>query len=287
MKNGIQVITQTFIPLEDFNSFTVLGDPGCDGLGAEIASVFVRGLREPADTPPGKGDFQLVAGDIVPFGSKLFYANMADLVNASAERPVFMVCGNHDTDYYEDYFGLKDYALADSRTLVVVLDNSRRTVSEHSLAVLSQALEHYRRPNIILAMHIPPPNGVSGNAMPLAEWEKITALFAPCREQLKYIICGHLHSYFEDTLGETKLVVTGGREPGSRKSRGSRPPITMWWNFSMTGGGSFPTEKKTSTREKGTGKTRRSGPCSSQPFHRNVWPMSVTNSTRRMRKNGA
>jgi rubrerythrin len=73
-------------------------------------------------------------------------------------------------------------------------------------------------------MHIPPPNGVSGNAMPLAEWEKITALFAPCRKDLKYIISGHLHSYFEDTLGGTRLVVTGGAGARIEEEPGIKAP---------------------------------------------------------------
>jgi rubrerythrin len=220
MKNGIQVINQSFIPVDDFNSFTVLGDPGCDGLGAEIVSVFARGLREAPDAPPERGAFHLVVGDIVPFGSKLFYNNMVELVNAAAQRPVFMVCGNHDTDYYEDYFGLRNYALADGRTLIIALDNSRRVVSGRALELLSGALEHFLRPNIILTMHIPPPNKVSGNAIPPEEWEKIAGILAPCRDRLKYIICGHLHSYFEDDLEGTRLIVTGGagarieEEPG-------------------------------------------------------------------------
>jgi rubrerythrin len=178
---------------------------------------------------------------------------MADLVNAAADRPVFMVCGNHDTDYYEDYFGLKDYALADSRTLIIVLDNSRRTVSEQSLAVLSQTLEHYRRPNIILAMHIPPPNGVSGNAMPPAEWEKIAALFAPCREQLKYIICGHLHSYFEDTLGGTRLVVSGGAGARIEEEPGITAPYNHVVEFFYDHRGALSHRKKDIRPERGAG----------------------------------
>ncbi|MDR2049703.1 MAG: metallophosphoesterase [Treponema sp.] len=224
MKNGIQIITQCFTPIDDFNSFTVLGDPGCDGLGAEIVSVFVRGLKEVPDAPPGTGDFQLIVGDIVPFGSRVFYSNMTELVNTVADRPVFMICGNHDTDYYNDYFGLKDYALADSRTLIIALDNSGRIISDHSMEVLSGALEHYQRPNIILTMHIPPPNRVSRNSISGEEWEKIAAVFAPCRDRLRYIICGHLHSYFEDELEGTKLIVSGGAGARIEEEAGIRTP---------------------------------------------------------------
>ncbi|MDR2209940.1 MAG: metallophosphoesterase [Spirochaetaceae bacterium] len=237
MESGIQVITGTFIPVDDFDSFTVLGDPGCDGLGAEIVSTFVRGLRGPPAVPAQKGSFHLVVGDIVPFGSRLFYRNMAELVNTVADRPVFMVCGNHDTDYYDDYFGLRDYALADRRTLIVVLDNSKRTVSGHSLEVLSHALEQYRRPNIILAMHIPPPNRVSGNSISPEEWQKIAAVLAPCRDRLRYIICGHLHSYFEDTLEGTRLIVSGGAGARIEEEPGIRAPYNHVVEFSYDAGG--------------------------------------------------
>ncbi|MDR2313178.1 MAG: metallophosphoesterase [Spirochaetaceae bacterium] len=230
MENGIQVISRSFIPVDDFDSFTVLGDPGCDGLGAEIVSTFVRGLR-PAPEAPAPGSFQLVVGDIVPFGSRTFYHNMTDLVNAVADRPVFMVCGNHDTDYYDDYFGRRDYALGDRRTLIVVLDNSKRLIADRSLEFLSYALEHHRRPNIILAMHIPPPNGVSPNAIPPEEWEKIRSRFAPCRDRLKYIICGHLHSYFEDSLEGARLIVSGGAGARIEEEPGIQAPYNHVVDF--------------------------------------------------------
>jgi rubrerythrin len=203
-KKGIQKITQIFNTIEDFNSFTVSGDPGCDGLGAEIMSIFAMGLRE------SDSDFHLIAGDVVPFGSRVLYSNMADLVNALAEAPVFTICGNHDTEFYEEYFGLKDYCIADSRTLIIALDDSKRIISGHSLEVLASALKDYSRDNIVLTMHIPPPNSVSSNSISPDEWKKITTILEPYKNKLKYIVCGHLHSYFEDQLDGTALLVTGG-----------------------------------------------------------------------------
>ncbi|MDR2144228.1 MAG: metallophosphoesterase, partial [Treponema sp.] len=244
MKNGVQIVTRCFTPIDDFNSFTVLGDPGCDGLGAEIVSVFVRGLKEVSEVPPGPGDFQLIVGDIVPFGSTVFYRNMTELVNAVADRPVFMICGNHDTDHYNDYFGLKDYALADSRTLIIALDNSGRTISAHSLEVLSGALERWPRPNIILTMHIPPPNKVSGNSISAEEWEKITVVFAPYRDKLRYIICGHLHSYFEDELEGTKLIVSGGAGARIEEEAGIKTPYNHVVEFFYNGEGILSHRKK-------------------------------------------
>jgi rubrerythrin len=59
-------------------------------------------------------------------------------------------------------------------------------------------------------MHIPPPNRISKNSISPDEWKKITDILAPYRDSLKYIICGHLHSYVEDELEGTRLIVTGG-----------------------------------------------------------------------------
>jgi rubrerythrin len=203
--DGIQKILTPFIEIPDFGSFSVIGDPGCDGLGAEIMSIFAAGLRACGDS-----DFTLIAGDLVPFGAGSFYQNVADFINTAAKKPVFTLCGNHDSVFYKDYFGNSDYAIADSKTLIVVLDNSKRDISDSSLELLRSALDKYRGRDVVLSMHIPPPNGIAKNAIAPDIWAKVTTLLAPLGNRLKYIICGHLHSYFEDSILGARLVVTGG-----------------------------------------------------------------------------
>ncbi len=190
--------------LDRINTFAFVGDPGCDGLGAEIMSVFNLALNN-SDT-----DFLLVAGDIVPIGSPVFYGKTAELMDSICRRPVYMLCGNHDTHSYEDYFGRKNYFICDDRLLIVVLDNSKRSFSEETLNVLREALNNYSRENIVIAFHIPPPNTVAGNSVTEKEWAKITEVIEPYKKNIRYFLSGHVHSYFEDDLDGIKLICTGG-----------------------------------------------------------------------------
>ncbi|MDR1973018.1 MAG: hypothetical protein LBQ46_13985 [Treponema sp.] len=55
LNRGIQKIVRPVLEVADFRSFSVLGDPGCDGLGAEIMAIFADLLSEAAAT-----DFTLI-----------------------------------------------------------------------------------------------------------------------------------------------------------------------------------------------------------------------------------
>jgi rubrerythrin/predicted phosphodiesterase len=201
----MEKITTNGIKLNGIKSFTLIGDPGCDGLGAEIMSKFNTALR------CASGDFIIIAGDIVPKGNERFYKSVIEISDgAAAGKPVYMVCGNHDTDDYEMFFGNKNYYMYDEHLLLVVLDNSKRIFSEEALSVLSEALNAYARDTIALSFHIPPPNRVSGNSVSAEEWQKVVKIIAPFREKIKYILCGHIHSYFEDDVDGIKLIATGG-----------------------------------------------------------------------------
>ena len=191
------------IALEPISGFAVIGDPGCDGLGVEIMSVFNAACHEAA------GDFILIVGDIVPDGTSRYYRNVVEMLDSAVDNPIYMLAGNHDTLDYETHFGKKDYFLYDSRLLLVVLDNSKRVFSQETLNLLKRALE-YKRDNIILAFHIPPPNKVTRNSVSEEEWVKVRDIIAPVLGNVKYLICGHVHSYFEDDIGGIKLVASGG-----------------------------------------------------------------------------
>ncbi|MDR2767274.1 MAG: metallophosphoesterase [Treponema sp.] len=205
ISRGVQKIKRRIIEIPDFKSFAVIGDPGCDGLGAEIMQIFA-GLLAMASAD----DFTLVLGDVVPSGAKLFYQSVKELMDSLTQNPLFVLCGNHDTNFYADSFGFADYAITDSRTLLVALADSERKISKASAAFLKETLEQHTRANIVLAMHIPPPNRISENAISAKEWEKVACILAPYKEKLKYILCGHVHSYFEDTIDGVRLIASGG-----------------------------------------------------------------------------
>jgi rubrerythrin len=73
-------------------------------------------------------------------------------------------------------------------------------------------------------MHIPPPNAVSGNSLSSDEWKKITSLLEPYRRSLRFILSGHVHSYFEDELNGIKLIGTGGGGARIEEVSGVSPP---------------------------------------------------------------
>ena len=91
--------------IKDMRSFSFIGDPGCDGLGAEIMTIFNLALGR------ATGNAVLIGGDIVPNGTKHFYENVMEMIDNSVRKPVFMLRGNHDADdyAYETFFGEKDY----------------------------------------------------------------------------------------------------------------------------------------------------------------------------------
>ena len=204
MKKGVVKIDSRFNEIESFKNFSVIGDPGCDGLGASIMSTFAKSLAGI------ESDFKIILGDIVPLGSKKFYDGAADFINAVSNSPVYALCGNHDTDFYGEYFGLKNYTLASPEVLFIILDNSSRVFSGETLDFLKDALEKYSRENIILLFHIPPPNRFTKNSMSEAEWEKAAVIIRPYIKKIKYILSGHLHSFFEDETEGVKLLVSGG-----------------------------------------------------------------------------
>ena len=240
MKNKIRKINEQIIEIDKIKSFSVIGDPGCDGLGAEIMATFSKALIE------STGDFIIVLGDIVPFGSRNFYENIIEFIESIVNKPVYMLCGNHDTQYYDEYFGKRDYALVDDKTLIIILDNSKRYFSKESIDLLSYALESYSRPNIVLMMHIPPPNLKSSNSINGNEWNKVQEKIRMynATDKIKYLVCGHLHSYFEEDFARIKLVVTGGGGARIEEIPGIHSSYNHFVEFSLDDNNSLKHEKK-------------------------------------------
>ncbi|GHU53100.1 hypothetical protein AGMMS49975_10320 [Clostridia bacterium] len=194
------------VKIPNFNAFTALGDPGCDGLGAEIMTIFGGGLNAAA----ADSDFSLILGDIVPYGSERFYKSVRNFIRTTAAHEVYALKGNHDKEFYNEYFGDPEYTLCDDNTAIVVLDNSSREFTPNGLELLEKSLTEHKDKNIILAMHIPPPNSVCLNSLGESEWAKITRLFEKTGKSPCYLLCGHVHSYFEADVFGIKLIASGG-----------------------------------------------------------------------------
>ncbi|WAC08600.1 MAG: metallophosphoesterase [Thermodesulfobacteriota bacterium] len=197
VKNKVNFIKKT-------SSFTILGDPGCDGLGVEIMTTFAKAMS------CTHSDFKIILGDLVPFGLEEFYEYIQGIINEVSRKPVYTLCGNHDTVYYETYFGLRNYILVNDELLIVALDNSKGRFEAETVNFLDESLKEYTRTNILILFHIPPPNSYSSNSMKMEEWQKLKAVMDPYKKNIKLILSGHVHSYFQDDVDGYKVVVSAG-----------------------------------------------------------------------------
>ena len=226
------------IQFEKIRAFTFIGDSGCDGLGAESMSIFSAALRE------ASGDFILVGGDLVPAGKRRFYEQVAAVADAAATKPVYTLRGNHDTGDYETFFGKKNYYMYDDRLLLVVLDDSQRAFSYSALNLLQRALETCAREHIVLSFHIPPPNRFTRDSLKHNEWNKVLGIIEPHKAWVDYVLCGHIHSYFEDFVNGIKLITTGGGGAGIQRIKGIDQPYHHFVEFAFDETGNLIHKKK-------------------------------------------
>ncbi len=198
-------VSAPIIRLAGVHSVGVIGDPGCEGLGTYNMKVFAGALEETA-----RDDITLIAGDLVPAGTRHHYQNIREITEILAGNAVYSLRGNHDTGAYTDYFGLKNYALLAERFTIVVLDNALRTFEDEGLALLSQVLAMDEVKQVIIAFHIPVPNHFILNCVSEDEFSRLRTAYEPWKEKVKYLLCGHVHSRFVDTVDDIPLICTGG-----------------------------------------------------------------------------
>ncbi|MDY3920362.1 MAG: metallophosphoesterase [Candidatus Limivivens sp.] len=201
----IQKIMQPVIRLPWVKSLGVIGDPGCEGLGTYNMKVYAGTLEKSAED-----DITLIAGDLVPIGNEHYYREISELTEVIAHNDVYVLRGNHDTGAYTDYFGRKNYALLAEAFAVVVLDNAMRIFEEEGLDLLRQVLEMEEVRQVILAFHIPVPNHFIPNSVSEEEFGRLKEAYGPWKEKVKYLLCGHVHSRFEDVVDGIPLICTGG-----------------------------------------------------------------------------
>ncbi len=203
-KKLVQVL-EPIVRLKNVHSMGVIGDPGCEGLGTYNMKVYAGALEESS-----RDDITLIAGDLVPAGTDHHYRTIQDLTEALAGNPVYCLRGNHDTGAYSDYFGLKNYALLTDDFAVIVLDNAVRSFEEEGLLLLRQVLSMEEVGQAIIAFHIPVPNHFIQNCVSEEEFGRLKDAYGPWKNKVKYLLCGHVHSRFEDVVDGIPLICTGG-----------------------------------------------------------------------------
>ena len=203
-KRLVQVL-EPIVRLKNVHSMGVIGDPGCEGLGTYNMKVYAGALEESS-----RDDITLIVGDLVPAGTDHHYRTIQDLTEVLAGNPVYCLRGNHDTGAYSDYFGLKNYALLTDDFAVIVLDNAVRSFEEDGLSLLRQVLSMEEVEQAIIAFHIPVPNHFIQNCVSEEEFGRLKDAYGPWKSKVKYLLCGHVHSRFEDMVDGIPLICTGG-----------------------------------------------------------------------------
>lgn len=198
-------VAERVVRLPHVRSLGIVGDPGCEGLGTYNMKVYAGALEE-----SGSDDITLIVGDLVPEGTKHYYQEICEITEALAGNPVYCLRGNHDTGAYTEYFGRKNYALLTDSFAVVVLDNAMRTFEEEGLALLSEVLAMDEVSQVMVCFHIPVPNHFISNCVSEEEFARLKEAYGPWKDKVKYLVCGHVHSRFEDTVDGILLVCTGG-----------------------------------------------------------------------------
>ena len=202
---AIQKITDEIVNLGDVHSFTIIGNPGCEGLGTTMMEVYAHALVAAA-----ADDFTMVIGDFVPEGTDRFYKAITGLTNAIAENDVYALRGNHDTGEYDDHFGLHNYVLKGRDFTIVVLDNALRTFEQKGLDLLRRVLADPDVQNVLVTFHIPLPNHYTGNSVKPEEFELLRDAYSEHRDKVKFFVCGHVHSRFVDEVDGIPFICTGG-----------------------------------------------------------------------------
>lgn len=198
-------VKDSIIRLRNVHSIGVIGDPGCEGLGTYNMKVYAGALEE-----TGRDDITLIVGDLVPAGTKRYYEAIQEMTEVLAENDIYALRGNHDTGAYTEYFGRKNYALLADHFAVVVLDNAVRSFEEEGLGLLSEVLSMEEVGQVIIAFHIPVPNHFILNSVSEEEFSRLKKAYGPWKEKVKYLLCGHVHSRFEDQVDGIPLICTGG-----------------------------------------------------------------------------
>ncbi len=205
MSARIQKISSQILERRDFNTLAVIGDPGCEGLGADSMRIYAAALQEAS-----KSDLILVAGDLVPTGEPRYYETVCGITENIAQKDVFVLRGNHDTGRYESSFGLGEYAVTGPRLTLIVLDNASRRFTESGLELLKKVLERGDTENAVIAFHIPVPNRFTTNTVSAEDYEPLRKICAPWKQKIRAFVCGHVHSRFEDAVDGIPLICTGG-----------------------------------------------------------------------------
>ncbi|MGD2246804.1 MAG: metallophosphoesterase [Candidatus Methanofastidiosia archaeon] len=170
--------------------------------GATQPEVFIHMIEMiNADNPL----FTIGGGDFVADGTPEQFEAFLQVISG-LDSHMFYVCGNHDNSvYYTKYLGEKVYAFTYKNSIFIILDNSRKILSQDQLTFLETQLKKGYE-NTFVIMHIPPfdPEGTHAMIHP----DKFLAIVQEYK--VDYVLCSHIHGFYEEKIGDTILIISGG-----------------------------------------------------------------------------
>jgi len=173
-------------------------------LGKEQPEVFINIIKMINEEDPlfviGGGDF-VIEG--TPENFEEFLKVVADL-----KAPLFYVCGNHDNSkYYEEYLGERVYSFTYKNSIFVILDNSKGTLDKKQMEFLKKQLKRSFEHKFVF-MHVPPFDPRVGGSYCMIDPEEFMEIIK--ENDVAYVFCSHIHSYYEEKRGDTVYIISGG-----------------------------------------------------------------------------
>lgn len=163
-------------------------------------------------------DFAVNVGDFT-FDSLPRHWKDFEKITAKTRVPYLTVVGNHDVifrrNYYESRYtpphaetGLDDYTFDYGNSRFIMLDNANRTITERQFQWLEK-LTNTTKKTFVFA-HIPPAyedwsHSLSPSKAVSKRWMDLQA-----KNNVDYVLLGHIHLYDEKVHQGVKYVVSGG-----------------------------------------------------------------------------
>jgi predicted MPP superfamily phosphohydrolase len=203
LSKGFQFVKDSNIALKVAKSIVFMGDTACSGFDDESKATLERILAE-------KTDLFFILGDLVPSGSEDNFREAIDFCDKRSGSPIFCLCGNHELPDYQKVLGSSTYAIELNRHIIVVLDNSSRSFAQSQLEFLDGSLSRHKDKKAIILFHIPPPNSLEILCMKQDEWNNLLKVMDKYKDRTEFVMCGHIHAFYEYSLDGYRIIVTGG-----------------------------------------------------------------------------
>jgi Icc-related predicted phosphoesterase len=202
-RRGFQSVDSDEIVLHGVKDIILMGDVGCTGLSSESLNTVNKILAK-------KADVFFLLGDLACSGSGSELKELAGFCEKNTGAPLFALKGNHDIPDYCKVFGSSDYAVVLDHAVLVCLDNSTKVFSDRSRDLLSKTLKKYNNKKFVILFHIPPPNDMQARCVSPEEWSELKKILDPYKENIKCILCGHVHGFMDYNIDGYRVLITGG-----------------------------------------------------------------------------